>query len=144
MLFPALEVGLDLFNIVYELGVGADPEAQGLEILEHFPVGVRDGAFGVTEAVDKDVQGSLGGDTGVELADGAGGGVSRVDVKRLTGLLPLAVKLFKAAEGHVDLAAYFEAAGAIGRDGQRDGVDGAKVLGDILAAKAVTPGRATD
>ena len=65
MLFPALEVGLDLFNVVDELGVGADPEAQGLEILEHFPVGVRDGAFGVAEAVDEDVEGPLGGDSGV-------------------------------------------------------------------------------
>ena len=96
MLFPALEVGLDLFDVVNEFRVGADPEAEGLEILEHFPVGVRDGAFGVTEAVDEDVQWSLGGDPGVELADGAGGGVSRVDVKRLTGLLPLAVKLLQS------------------------------------------------
>ena len=43
MLFPSLEVGLDLFNVVDELGVGADPEAEGLEILEHFPVSVGTG-----------------------------------------------------------------------------------------------------
>ena len=65
MLFPALEVGLDFFDVMDDLGVRADPEAQGLEILEHFPVSVRDGAFGVTEAVDEDVEGPLGGDSGV-------------------------------------------------------------------------------
>ena len=105
---------------------------------------VGDWAFGVAEAVDEDVQGPLGGDTGVKLPDGAGGGVPRVDVKRFSGFLPLPVKLFKAAEGHVDLSAYLEEAGAIGGHGQGYGMDGTKILGYVLAAEAVSPGRAPD
>ena len=35
-------------------------------------MGVGDGAFCVAEAVDEDIKGTLGGDAGVELADGTG------------------------------------------------------------------------
>ena len=39
-------------------------------------MGVGDGAFCVAEAINENIEGSLGGDAGVELADGTGGCVS--------------------------------------------------------------------
>ena len=105
---------------------------------------VGDGAFCITEAIDENIQWSLCSDPGVELTDGPCGGVSRVDVKRFTGFSALSIKLLKPAQGHVDLSAYLEEGGAIGGYGQGYGMDGAKVLGDILAAESVSPGRAAD
>ena len=97
------------------------------------------------ELVPERIERTRGGDGGIELADRAGGGVARAGEEREPGCAAFGVELLEAALRHVDLAAYLEAGGeARAGDAARDGADGADVLGDVLAARAVAAGGGGD
>ena len=128
--------------------MGADAEAEGAHLLQGVPVGCGGaavpaaGVFGVAEGVDVDLQAAGGGHGGVELADGAGGGVAGIGVEGFVIGLALAVEVGEGLLGHEDFAAYFEAGRGIFQQGKGDGGDGAEVVGNVFAAVAVAAGGA--
>ena len=110
--------------------------------LEEIPVG-GDARVGVEGAggVAVDGQVAAGGDLGVELAQGAGGGVAGVGEQPLPGLALAAVELGEGLQGHEHLAPHLD---DVGRRGQLEPAghrpDGQHVGGDVLAGHAVAPG----
>ena len=102
----------------------------------------RHGALAPADLVDVDGEGALGGDGGVKLAHGAGGGVAGVGEERFAALGALGVHALEAALRHVDLAANLEGGGRVAREHEGDGADGAEVGRDVLAATAVAAGGA--
>ena len=134
----------DLAEASVTPGVGVYPEAEVTEPVQAFEVARRDRTFAPSHLVDVDGEWTLGGDGGVELAHGAGGGVARVREKGFAALGPLRVHALETALRHIDLAAHFEGRGRITGEGEGDGADGAEVGGDVLAATAVAAGSALD
>ncbi len=117
------------------------PAAQGGEhvplTLEAFPV-VGEDVVGV------EVEGAGGGELGIELAHGAGGGVAGIGERLLALGDQLLVELVEGGGKHDDLAAH----GEEGRSRelavtqpQRDAGDGADVGRDPLAPPSVAAGR---
>src|SRR5439155_5895013 len=82
-------------------------------------------------------------DLGVELAQRARGGVARVGESGLARLLALAVELYEAGLGEIDLAAHLHEPGpALSREPQRHVHHGTEVGRDVLADQAVPARRA--
>lgn len=80
---------------------------------------------------------------GIELAQGAGGGVTRIGKGFEFVVSPLLVEGRKRRDGHVNFAADFD----VGRravDAKGYGADGADVVGNVFADDAVTAGDAAD
>ena len=79
LLHPLLIVAMYLVRVAAAGDVGIDAKAELIQPLERLPVGVRRHSIvRPAELVDPDVQPPGSGDAGVELAYGAGGGVSGV------------------------------------------------------------------
>lgn len=74
---------------------------------------------------------------GVELLERPGGGVAGIHEGVEFVGLALGVDAIELFEGHVDLAADFEHGGGVAVEEERDGPDGAGVLGDVVAADPV-------
>ena len=74
----------------------------------------------------------------VEQANGAGGGVAGIGVKRFALLLTVAVELIENPARHVDLAAQ-QQLGRRARKAQRQTPNGAHVGGDVIAELAIAP-----
>ena len=127
-----------------------DLEAGGVQRVQGFPVAVKVGAAILEQHVGEIVEAALRGDAGLELADGAGGGVARVGENRQAFLFALVVHFLEGGDGHEHFAADFEIGGDAGflqlvqRDGKRDGANRAHVQGDVFADGAVAAGDAAD
>ena len=94
-------------------------------------------ALYLTQAIGKEAQGALGGERGVELTHRTGGGVTWVDEGFLIGgELPFVQRL-EVIAAHVDLAANLDDLGGHAFEPQRNLVDRADVLRDVLAGFAV-------
>ena len=98
-------------------------------------------AAGGADAVAPDRERPLGGELRVELADRAGGGVARVGEGGLAGRGAALVQGFEVGDRQVDLAAHLDQLRGV-VDPQRDRLDRAQVVGDVLADAAVAAGRA--
>ena len=85
-------------------------------------------------------EGSFGGLSRVFLAQGAGGGVARVDESLLAGLDAGLVEGGEVGDREVDFAAHLDARGGGAGEGLRDRRDRAGVGGDVLADVAVASG----
>ena len=90
-----------------------------------------------------DVQLAGCGHLGVQLPHGTGGGVAGIGQQRLPFQLPLCVQLFKYCLGHIDLAPDDQPLWGV-FNAQRQGANGAQVLGHIFACDAVTTGGTPD
>ena len=91
----------------------------------------------------RDVQPPLGGDLGIQLPQGAGGGVAGIGQQRLALDLPPGVDLLEHAARHVDLAPDDEP-GQLFRQRHGDGADGAEILRHVLPHPSVATGGAPD
>src|SRR5207244_13053842 len=91
----------------------------------------------------EDPQAATARDLGVELAQRARGGVARVGEGGLARLLALAVELYEAGLGEIDLAAHLHQPGpALAREPPRHVHYGTEVGRDLLADQAVPARRA--
>src|SRR5262249_22658631 len=123
-----------------------DAEAPVLEQLQVFAVGLPRAWLRLAPGIGEEAQRSARRDIGIELAQGAGGGVARVGEGLLARRLLARVHLLERLALHVDLAAYVERP----RDRiwhpafelVRDVLHGAQVRRDILAGRAVAARRA--
>ena len=75
------------------------------------------------------------------MAQGAGGGVARVDEGLFPGLDAGLVEGCEVGDGEVDFAAHLDAGGGGTGEGLRDRGDGLRVGGDVFADVAVASGR---
>ncbi len=108
---------------------------------EGLPVGGEGETLGDPDLVAPDREGPFGGERGIELADGAGGGVAGVHEGGEPLLGAALVERGEVLEGHVQLTSNLEEGGRVG-DVQRNGGDGAEVVGDVLADLTVPAGGA--
>ncbi len=113
------------------LDVAVDAEAVGAQPLKRLPVGREREPLGDPHLVAPDRQRSFGGQSGVELADGAGGRVARVHERREALLGAALVERGEVPQRHVQLAANLQQRGRA-LDVQRDRTDRAEVVGDVL------------
>ena len=97
--------GQHLIDGSAELGFGRHRKAPALELLKILPVGLPRGFVSEPPGVGEQLQGARGGDAGVELAQGAGGGVARIgeDFGAFLGLCR--IERGEVLLGHIDLAA---------------------------------------
>ena len=80
-------------------------------------------------------------DAGIELAQGAGGGVAGIGEHRFAFLFARLVELKKLVVTHIDFAANLEnLRRAPARNCSRDVVNGLQVLGDVFAGDPVAAG----
>ena len=140
--FPdALDVLDDLLDIPIDLVLRDDLKAQGPQEVQGIAVGIQCFPLDLLDVKDKDIQPPLGGDLGIFLPQGAGGGVAGV----LEGLLPRQLlglhHPLETLRRHVDLPPDLQQRQG-DRQLQRHRADGADVLADILPGKAVAPGGA--
>ncbi len=110
---------------------------------QHLPMRRRFHALHVENVVDEQVERSLRGDLGIELAQRTGGGISWIGKRLLPGLEQPLVQLLEGRDPHNHLASDGEER----RDAtfpvpkhQRRGPNGAHVLRDPLPVLAVPPG----
>ena len=148
--FGVSDEGEDGVYVVYGAGVLVDGGSRRCAVLR----GSRmwDGSEGAApsrrEEVGVEVEASLGDDVRFEGADGAGGGVARVDCGCEALGFALLVHLEEGGLREDDLAAHLKGLGQAGGfevgdgDAQRDGADGADVAGDVFADGAVAAGDA--
>ena len=106
------------------------------------PVRFRNGAFGPAEAVYEDVQGTLGRQARVELAQRAGGGVAGVGVRWEALLSPLFIEALEGRLREQHFAADLEPGRRAAANAQRHASDCAQVQRDVLAGGAVAARRA--
>ena len=78
----------------------------------------------------------------VELADRAGGDVTRVGVERFAGNLTLAVDALELGPRHVDLATHQEPRWSPRRKAQRQRAHRPQIVGDVVADRTVAARRA--
>ena len=125
--------------------VGVDAKAGATQPVQKLALAVNVQRVGIGNGIDKGGQVTACRDLGILLAQAAGGGVARVGEGVATLGIGLVVQTNKAALGHIDLAAYFDGALAIGghvgerRLGQMHGhiLDSAHVERYVLARGAV-------
>ena len=88
-------------------------EAEGFQPGEHLVVLLRHlrRALDQAQAIDDDIQRTLGDDARVELLERAGSGVARIGELLLTGGPALGVQLLEACLGEIRLAAHFQQGG---------------------------------
>lgn len=126
---------VESFDHLVVAGGGQAPGAQQV-------VGVGEAVDGEAlagaDAVDDHVQRAGGGDPGVLLAQGAGGGVARVGEGLLAGFDEAGVELLELLHREEDLAADLHQGGeVVAVQPLGDVRDGADVGGDVLADAAV-------
>src|SRR3989442_333285 len=151
-----VERGEELFELgdlrvgVREVGdegvVRFDREPPRGELLEQLVLR-RDGQLlaGRFDVEAEDPQATAARDLGVELAQRARGGVARVGEGGLARLLALAVELYEAGLGEIDLARHLHQPGpALSREPQRPVHHGPQVGRDVFADQAVPTRRADD
>ena len=131
-----------LFGGGYAAVVGVRLEAHLRQEGQPLPVSFRNGAFGPAEAVYEDVQGTLGCEPWVELAQRAGGGVAGVGVRWEALLSPLFIEALEGGLREQHLAARLEPGGRAGPNAQRHASDGAQVQRYVFAGGAVAASRA--
>jgi hypothetical protein len=135
-LLPGQALGDDLVLAVEQGNVVVDAQAVVLQPHQRVVVAGEADALGDADAVAPHRQRALGGELGIELADRAGGGVTRVHERRQALLGAALVERGEVAERHVDLAADLDQRRRV-VDAQRDRRNRAQVVGDILADLAV-------
>ncbi len=135
----ALAEGDEFVDVGAKLTGGVDLEAHGGEFFEGLPMGGAGGGAIGEEEVGVEVELAVGGDGGVEDAEGAGGGVAGVGVAGEAFLLAVGVEFLEGGVGHDDFAAGFELR-AVAADFEGEAADGAGVGGDVLAFGAVAAG----
>jgi len=151
------EVGADTVEFVDGLkdfvGGTGDPQAfgsgqtDGLQPAEEIGLGIGEGApADFAEAVGHDGERALGDGAGIELFEGAGGGVAGIGEWFFAGGFAVGVELFESGGRHVDLTADFEHFGEFHtrrRDQpERQVAQGAEVGGDVVAGGAIAAGGA--
>ena len=82
-------------------------DSQGFEELGEFVFGFEFGAFVGTDAVRKEGERALGGALGIELLEGAGGGVARIGEGGQPGFVALFVHGGEGFIGHEDFTTDF-------------------------------------
>lgn len=131
--------------------VGVDAKAGVAQPVEKFALAVDVQRVGIGNGIDKGGQVATRRDLGVFLAQGSCSGVARVGEGVAALGIGLFIQTYKAAFGHIDLAAYLNGALAVGahvgerRLGQVHGhiLDGTDVERYVLARGAIaTCGRA--
>ena len=119
---PSLGVGNGFFDIIEAAGCVGDREAKGFQVIEQVPLGarflrglmrlrvlrgmrslrcLRSGLPG-DDLIDKQGQRTGSGDGGVELAQGAGGGIARVKVGFFPGFFQFLVEFVELPGGDED------------------------------------------
>ena len=88
--------------------VGIDFEARGLQRLQSCGVAVQKGTAILQQDVGEVVEPALSGDVGVELADGAGGGIAGVREQRQALGFALLIHLLERCDRHKQFAAHLE------------------------------------
>ena len=126
-------------------GVGRDGQAPVAQLLVPAHLSGRLGevlpSLDEADAVGDHGEGALGGLGRVFLAQGAGGGVARVDEGLFPGLDPCLVECGEVGDREVDLAAHLDARGDGAGQGLRNRLDRPGVSGHVLADVAVASGR---
>ncbi len=144
---PGGALGHHLLDRLVTSRRGVHAKALLAQPVERLPVACDLEPFAVAELVAPDVERPRGGDSRIELTDGAGGGVARVGEGRLAGGRARLVQAREAGQRQVDLAAHLDH----GRhrlvtikpaQTQGHGVDGAQVGGHVFADHAVAAGGA--
>ena len=94
--------------------VGVDAKAGATQPVQKLTLAVDVQRIGIGDCVDKGGQIAARRDLGILLTQAAGGGVARVGEGVAALGIGLVVQAHKAALGHIDLAAYFDGALAVG------------------------------
>ena len=132
------------FHAFHHLAEAADREAPAAQLLQRGRVRIRQfAALDQAGAVGEERQRPLRGDARVQLAQRTGGAIARVRQHLAAMLAGVLVVRLEIGARHVHLAAHFQHVRPAGAaQGQRDGLDGAQVEGDVLAGGAVAAGGA--
>ena len=112
-----------------------------LQIFNGLGMGLEAAALTQLQVEDGNVQLALGGDAGIQLAQGACGGIAGIGHQGLPLDLAAGIDLLKHAAGHIDLATDDEA-GQLLRQGHGQRADGAEILRHILTHAAIAAGGA--
>ena len=123
--------------------VGNHLEMLAGQIVDRLCVGGKFPALRQLQIKDRDVQPPLGGDLGVQLPQGAGGGVAGIGHQWLALDLTPGVDLLEHTAGHVHLAPHDEA-GQLLRQGHGDRPYRPQIFSHILPYSSVTPGGTAD
>ena len=97
-------------------------------------------AFDGAESVEDGFEAAAGDDRGVEQLERAGRGVARVGEGRFAVFFAPGVERGEFFLGQINLAADFDEGGGLACEFQRDAADGADVLRDVVAGRAVAAG----
>ena len=114
-----------------------------LQKVQGLQVGAEGLVFRPLDVEDRNVQLPGGGHLGVQLPQGAGGGVPGVGEQGLPPLLPLLVEGVEHPLGHIDLPPDDELSRGVG-DAQGDGLYSPQILRHVLPHLAVPPGGPPD
>ena len=123
--------------------MGNDLEMLAGQIVDGLRVGGECPPLRQLQIEHRDIQPPLGGDLGIQLPQGAGGGVAGIGHQWLALDLTPGVDLLKHTAGHVHLAPHDEA-GQLLRQGHGDRPNGPQIFGHVLPHPSVTPGGAPD
>ena len=123
--------------------VGDDLKALLGQIVQRLLVGLKGGPVAPLHVEHQNVQLPLGGDPGILLAEGAGGGVAGIGEQGLAPALPLVVQGVEHLFGHEHLAPDDEMLRRTVHP-QGDGPHGAQVGGHVLPHLAIPPGGPPD
>ncbi|MNZ21557.1 hypothetical protein D3C78_386330 [compost metagenome] len=133
--------GLATGRPLLELHLGTERQPPGLELVEASEVGVPQLVAAYAHAIGVEAQGTAGGDAGIELAQAAGGGVARVDEHLLPCRQRLGIHRLETGLGHEDFATHLQSRRPTSApQDERNGLDGAHILGDLLPRGAIAPG----
>lgn len=113
---------------------------EGLEELGEIVFGFEFWSLVSADAVSEKSEGSLGGALRVELLECSGCGIARVNESGESCFVALFVHSGEGFIGHEDFASDFEELGSPVGELKRDAVDGADVVGDVVACLAVAAG----
>jgi len=125
-------------DVLVRLHTGGHTEPVVAQPVEHLVLALELEPLGGADPVAPHRERPRGGQLGVELAEGSGGGVARVRERGLAGFGAALVERREGRQRQVDLAADLEQRRSI-LDPQRDRSDRAEVLGHVLADRAVAP-----
>ena len=109
--FPLLDEGPDFFHVASEFAALIDFETGSVERFERFPMAVKVVAAVSEQHVREVVEAALGGDAGIELADGACGCVAGICEERQALGFAFFVHFLESGQRHKQLTAHFEVAG---------------------------------
>ena len=122
-----------------------DDEACSVQPLHHAELGIFRHVAHLAPGIGEEFQRPRRGDGDILLAQRAGGRVARVGEHGLARFLLLPVQLEEILTQHIDLAAHFaDRRDMTALQSMRHVMDGADILGDILADITVAAGRRRD